>query len=69
MNRRGLGNIFAPNDGAMKPFSQKLPFAKRDILIQGDSVRQIWGMEEPGPEEERRAATPRRAGSHGALTE
>jgi hypothetical protein len=54
MNRRGLGNIFAPNDGAMKPFSQKLPFAKRDILIQGDSVRQIWGMEEPVPEEERK---------------
>jgi hypothetical protein len=31
----------------MRPFSEKLPFAKRDILIQGDSVRQIWGMEEP----------------------
>jgi hypothetical protein len=38
----------------MRPFSQKLPFAKRDILIQGDSVRQIWGMEEPVPEEDRR---------------
>jgi len=38
----------------MRPFSQKLPFAKRDILIQGDSVRQIWGMEEPSPEEDRR---------------
>lgn len=39
---------------AMRPFSQKLPFAKRDILIQGDSVRQIWGAEEPVPEEERK---------------
>jgi hypothetical protein len=38
----------------MTPFSQKLPFAKRDILIQGDSVRQIWGIEEPVPEEDRR---------------
>ena len=38
----------------MRPFSQKLPFAKRDILIQGDSVRQIWGMEEPSSEEDRR---------------
>ena len=38
----------------MRPFSQKMPFAKRDILIQGDSVRQIWGMEEPAPEEDRR---------------
>jgi hypothetical protein len=34
----------------MRPFSQKLPFAKREILIQGDSVRQIWGMEEPTQE-------------------
>jgi hypothetical protein len=39
----------------MRPFSQKQPFAKRDILIQGDSVRQIWGMEEPVPEEDRRS--------------
>ena len=38
----------------MRPFSQKTPFATRDILIQGDSVRQIWGMEEPAPEEDRR---------------
>ena len=38
----------------MGPFSQKLPFAKRDMLIQGDSVRQIWGMEEPAPEEDRK---------------
>ena len=38
----------------MRPFSQKLPFAKRDILIQGDSVRQIWGAEDPGPGEERK---------------
>ena len=38
----------------MRRFSQKLPFAKREILIQGDSVRQIWGLEEPTPEEERK---------------
>lgn len=42
------------NGGAMRPFSQKLPFAKRDILIQGDSVRQIWGAEDPVSEEERK---------------
>ena len=42
----------------MRPFSQKLPFAKRDILIQCDSVRQIWGAEEPVPED-RYAATRR----------
>ena len=39
----------------MRPFSQKLPFAKRDLLIQGDSVRQIWGSEDPLPEEERKS--------------
>ena len=30
-----------------------MPFARRDALIQGDSVRQIWGMEEETPAEER----------------
>jgi len=52
------------NGVRMRPFSQKLPFAKRDILIQGDSVRQIWGAEDPGPGEERkplRRDGPRRA--------
>ena len=38
----------------MRPFSQKQPFAARDVLIQGDSVRQIWGMDEPAGDEERR---------------
>lgn len=38
----------------MRPFSQKQPFAERDILIQGDSVRQIWGIEEPGEDLERK---------------
>ena len=38
----------------MRPFSQKQPFAKRDIAIQGDSVRQIWGFDEPTAEQERR---------------
>jgi len=38
----------------MRPFSQKLPFAKRDILIQGDSVRQIWGVGEPEKAGERK---------------
>ena len=54
MNRRELGKSLRHNGGAMRPFSQKLPFAKRDILIQGDSVRQIWGAEDPAPEEERK---------------
>ena len=30
-----------------------MPFARRDALIQGDSVRQIWGQEEEAPAEER----------------
>ena len=30
-----------------------MPFARRDALIQGDSVRQIWGQEEESPAEER----------------
>lgn len=30
-----------------------MPFARRDALIQGDSVRQIWGTEEEAPEAER----------------
>jgi hypothetical protein len=30
-----------------------MPFARRDALIQGDSVRQIWGLEEEAPAEER----------------
>ena len=38
----------------MRPFSQKQPFAARDMLIQGHSVRQIWGFEEPVDDEERK---------------
>lgn len=38
----------------MRPFSQKQPFAARDVLIQGDSVRQIWGSDEHAEDEERR---------------
>ena len=38
----------------MRPFSQKLPFAEGDILIQGNSVRQVWGLDEPAAEEERK---------------
>ena len=30
-----------------------MPFARRDALIQGDSVRQIWGTEEETPAAER----------------
>ena len=30
-----------------------MPFARRDALIQGDSVRQIWGQEEEAPAAER----------------
>ena len=32
-----------------------MPFARRDALIQGDSVRQIWGTEEEPPAAERLA--------------
>ena len=38
----------------MRPFSQKQPFAARDMLIQGNSVRQIWGFDEPVDDEERK---------------
>jgi hypothetical protein len=38
----------------MRPFSQKQPFAARDMLIQGNSVRQIWGFDEPVDGEERK---------------
>ena len=38
----------------MRPFSQTKPFAPREILIQGDSVRQVWAAEEPAKEEARR---------------
>ena len=38
----------------MGPFSQKQPYVSRDVLIQGDSVRQIWGVDEPVDEEDRK---------------
>jgi hypothetical protein len=36
------------------PFSQKQPFAARDVLIQGDSVRQTWGVDDAAEEVERK---------------
>ena len=38
----------------MRPFSQKQPFAAHDVVIQGNSVRQIWGIDDPVSDEERR---------------
>ena len=38
----------------MRPYSQKHGFQKRDVLIQGDSVRQTWAVEEPVSEEDRK---------------
>ena len=38
----------------MRPYSQKHAFRARDVLIQGDSVRQTWGLEEPTGEKERK---------------
>ena len=38
----------------MRPFSQKQPFAARDVLIQGNSVRQIWGIDDPVSDEARK---------------
>ena len=35
----------------MRPYSQKHAYQTRDVLIQGDSVRQIWGVEEPDQQE------------------
>jgi hypothetical protein len=37
----------------LRPFSQKKPFAERELMIQGHSVRQIWGLDEPGAEQDR----------------
>jgi hypothetical protein len=31
----------------VRPYSQKHGFQRRDILIQGDSVRQTWSVDEP----------------------
>jgi hypothetical protein len=31
----------------VRPYRQRQPFARRDVLIQGDSVRAIWAHEEP----------------------
>jgi hypothetical protein len=30
----------------VRPYSQRQPFARRDVLIQGESVRAIWAREE-----------------------
>jgi hypothetical protein len=38
----------------VRPYSQKHAFQTRDVLIQGDSVRQIWGVEEPTNPQERK---------------
>jgi hypothetical protein len=37
----------------VRPYSQKQPFERRDALIQGDSVRQIWGLDDPSPSSRR----------------
>lgn len=37
----------------MRPYSQKQPFERRDALIQGDSVRQIWGLDDPSASAQR----------------
>ena len=38
----------------MRPYSQKHAFQTREVLIQGDSVRQIWGVEDPADQPERK---------------
>jgi hypothetical protein len=38
----------------VRPFSQSQPFGWRDILIQGDSVRQVWAPDDPVEDEERK---------------
>ena len=46
----------------MRPYSQKLPYNRHDVMIQGDSVRHAWAQEEDaGPIERlplRRPAPP-----------
>ena len=38
----------------MRPYSQKHGFQSRDVLIQGDSVRQTWGVDEPTNQHEQK---------------
>jgi hypothetical protein len=38
----------------VRPYSQKHGFQRREILIQGDSVRQTWGVDEPTNQQERK---------------
>jgi len=38
----------------VRPYSQKHAFQRREVLIQGDSVRQIWGVDEPTNQQERK---------------
>jgi hypothetical protein len=38
----------------VRPYSQKHAFQTREVLIQGDSVRQIWGVDEPTSQQERK---------------
>ncbi len=53
----------------MRPFSQRHSFATRDRLIQGDSVRQIWGVDEPkSDEEELRKPHPPRSATFNAAS-
>lgn len=47
MNERRVRKTLAVISSGMRPFSQKQEFAKRDIAIQGASVRQTWGVDEP----------------------
>ena len=59
MNQRLIGKglsatVRKTGIGTVRPFSQKQPFDLRDILIQGDSVRQVWAADEPPEEQERR---------------
>jgi hypothetical protein len=53
MNWRRLGKTrpsYVPKRGRIvRPYSQKQPFERRDALIQGDSVRQVWGLDDPSP--------------------
>jgi hypothetical protein len=36
----------------VRPYSQKHAFQTREVLIQADSVRQIWGVEDPADQPE-----------------
>ena len=52
--KRSAVTILESGHKSVRPYGQKHAFQTRDVLIQGDSVRQTWGLDEPIEEQERK---------------